>query len=130
MRADVSAKRCAAFVKRLLQCAALGPPAFACGVLLLVSEVLKKQPSLWTGVLQPEDVGGGGGGGASDDDDGNELFHDAVDSDDGLDVDEDGEKVGDRARGDMKAAAASAAAAAAKSGKTWPRPGYYDINKR
>ncbi|GFH22680.1 CBF domain-containing protein [Haematococcus lacustris] len=46
MRVDVSTKRCAAFSKRLLQTAVLAPPAFACGSLLLVSEVLKAQPAL------------------------------------------------------------------------------------
>ncbi|KAJ9505795.1 hypothetical protein QJQ45_006511 [Haematococcus lacustris] len=56
MRVDVSTKRCAAFSKRLLQTAVLAPPAFACGSLLLVSEVLKAQPALWAGVLQPEDL--------------------------------------------------------------------------
>ncbi|KAL6757303.1 CBF/Mak21 family-domain-containing protein [Haematococcus lacustris] len=56
MRVDISTKRCAAFSKRLLQTAVLAPPAFACGSLLLVSEVLKAQPALWAGVLQPEDL--------------------------------------------------------------------------
>ena len=41
MRTDVSPKRCAAFAKRLLQVALPGPAHFACGALLLVSEVLK-----------------------------------------------------------------------------------------
>jgi hypothetical protein len=41
MRVDVSTKRAAAFAKRLLQVAIPGPPHFACGSLLLISEVLK-----------------------------------------------------------------------------------------
>ena len=41
MKADVSTKRVAAFVKRLLQVAQEQQPAFTCGCLLMVSEVLK-----------------------------------------------------------------------------------------
>ena len=41
MKADVSTKRVAAFVKRLLQIAQEQQPAFTCGCLLMVSEVLK-----------------------------------------------------------------------------------------
>eukprot|EP00983_Pelagomonas_calceolata_P112063 1159846-Pelagomonas_calceolata.AAC.8 len=41
MRVDVSPKRAAAFAKRLLQVAIPAPAHFACGALLLLSEVLK-----------------------------------------------------------------------------------------
>jgi len=34
--------------------ATIAPPPFACGVLLLVSEVLRDQPALWAGVTQAE----------------------------------------------------------------------------
>jgi hypothetical protein len=44
VRADVSAPRCAAFAKRLLQVAAGAPPPFACGCLMLASELLKVRP--------------------------------------------------------------------------------------
>ena len=37
----MSAKRAAAFAKRLLQVAQEAPPHFACGCLLLTSELLK-----------------------------------------------------------------------------------------
>ena len=41
MKADVSTKRVAAFAKRLLQVAQEQQPAFTCGCLLVLSEVLK-----------------------------------------------------------------------------------------
>lgn len=59
MKADPSSKRVAAFAKRLLQSASYGPPAYGCGAVLLLSEVMKVQPSLWAGVQQPEDNAGG-----------------------------------------------------------------------
>lgn len=37
------------------QVALAAPAPFACGTILLVSELLKQQPALWTSVLQPED---------------------------------------------------------------------------
>jgi ribosome biogenesis protein MAK21 len=42
-----------------LQVAAGAPPAWAAGALLVLSEVLKSQPSLWAAIQQPEDDGGG-----------------------------------------------------------------------
>ena len=41
MKADVSARRKAAFAKRLLQVSLEQTPAFACGCLLILSELLK-----------------------------------------------------------------------------------------
>jgi ribosome biogenesis protein MAK21 len=41
LKADVSGRRVAAFLKRLLQVALAAPPNLACGCLLLTSEVLK-----------------------------------------------------------------------------------------
>ena len=41
MKADVTTKRVAAFAKRLLQVAQEQQPAFTCGCLLMLSEVLK-----------------------------------------------------------------------------------------
>lgn len=55
IKADVSAKRTAAFAKRLLQVAQEAPAHFACGCLLLTSELLKARPALWGAVLQPEE---------------------------------------------------------------------------
>eukprot|EP00899_Mesostigma_viride_P015893 jgi/Mesvir1/24304/Mv10992-RA.3 len=84
MRDDVNAKRVAAFAKRVLQVAAHQPPPFACGALLMLSQVLKHHPGLWNAILQPEEegdgvehfvdvgeegeegVGGGGGQGSGD----------------------------------------------------------------
>ncbi|TDH66527.1 hypothetical protein CCR75_005790 [Bremia lactucae] len=54
MKADVSPARTCAFFKRLLQIASVMPPAFACGVLFLLSEVLKVKPHLRTLLDQPE----------------------------------------------------------------------------
>lgn len=55
MKADTNTRRGAAFAKRLLQTAAIAPPSYTCAALLLLSEALKAQPALWTGLLQPED---------------------------------------------------------------------------
>lgn len=63
MKSDVSVKRVAAFAKRLLQLAVNAGSNWACGALLLLSEVLKAQPALWAAVTQAEDGGVGGGGG-------------------------------------------------------------------
>ena len=41
MKGDVSAKRVAAFAKRLLQVAQEQQPAFTCGCLLMLSEIVK-----------------------------------------------------------------------------------------
>ncbi len=41
MKGDVSTKRVAAFAKRLLQVAQEQQPAFTCGCLLMLSEILK-----------------------------------------------------------------------------------------
>jgi hypothetical protein len=41
LKADVSSRRSAAFAKRLLQVAQESPPHFACGCLLMLSELLK-----------------------------------------------------------------------------------------
>ncbi|EFN54473.1 hypothetical protein CHLNCDRAFT_52919 [Chlorella variabilis] len=46
LKADVSSRRSAAFAKRLLQVAQESPPHFACGCLLLTSELLKARPGL------------------------------------------------------------------------------------
>jgi ribosome biogenesis protein MAK21 len=48
IKADVSAKRTAAFAKRLLQVAQEAPAHFACGCLLLTSELLKVGMHCWT----------------------------------------------------------------------------------
>eukprot|EP00897_Mesotaenium_endlicherianum_P007143 jgi/Mesen1/6457/ME000033S05757 len=55
MRADIDSKRIAAFAKRLLQVAMQQPPQFACGVLMLLSEVLKARPALWCFVAKELD---------------------------------------------------------------------------
>jgi hypothetical protein len=41
LKADISSRRASAFAKRLLQLAQEAPPHFACGCLLLTSELLK-----------------------------------------------------------------------------------------
>ena len=57
MKADLDSKRIAAFAKRLLQISTHQSANFACGALLLVSEVLKLRPILWGAIQQPEDKG-------------------------------------------------------------------------
>ncbi|KAF4040341.1 CBF/Mak21 family [Phytophthora infestans] len=54
VKADVSPARAGAFTKRLLQLASVMPPAFACAVLFLLSELLKVKPQLRTLLDQPE----------------------------------------------------------------------------
>lgn len=68
IKADVSVKRAAAFCKRLMQAALHANSNWACGALLLLSEVLKSQPALWSAVQQPEEQ-----------DDNEEHFQDAPD---------------------------------------------------
>lgn len=72
LKNDISLKRIAAFVKRLLQIITLHEPPFACGVLYLVNELQKSTPSIRAMISQPE----------VNADSGYEVFHD---------VDEDGD---------------------------------------
>ncbi|CAM6129014.1 unnamed protein product [Calypogeia fissa] len=58
LKSDVDTRRISAFAKRLIQVAMHHPPQFACGSLLLLSEVLKAKPSLWNSVLQAEENDG------------------------------------------------------------------------
>ncbi|EFJ51407.1 hypothetical protein VOLCADRAFT_87659 [Volvox carteri f. nagariensis] len=95
MRGDVSVKRVAAFAKRLLQLAAAAQPNWACGALMLISQVLSCQPALWASISHPEDLGGTGEEqfkdpdddllADGDDDDGVERFrdHDGSEDEDG-----------------------------------------------
>jgi len=55
LKQDVSPRRVAAFAKRLLQVASESPANFACGCLMLTSELLKTRPGLWNAVLQGEE---------------------------------------------------------------------------
>ncbi|KAE9357934.1 CCAAT/enhancer-binding protein zeta [Phytophthora fragariae] len=71
IKADVSPARAGAFTKRLLQLASVMPPAFACAVLFLLSELLKVKLQLRTLLDQPE--AGSASGNAADD----EHFEDA-----------------------------------------------------
>uniref|UniRef100_A0A7N0TZJ5 CCAAT-binding factor domain-containing protein n=1 Tax=Kalanchoe fedtschenkoi TaxID=63787 RepID=A0A7N0TZJ5_KALFE len=71
MKNDINLKRVAAFAKRLLQVALQQPPQYSCGILFLLSEVLKARPPLWNMILQAESV-----------DEELEHFEDIVDEDD------------------------------------------------
>eukprot|EP00850_Spirogloea_muscicola_P023741 SM000385S14619 [mRNA] locus=s385:504:8518:+ [translate_table: standard] len=53
IKSDLNIKRVAAFTKRLMQVSLHQPASFVCGALMLVSEVLKARPMLWSAVLQP-----------------------------------------------------------------------------
>ena len=55
VKADVSSKRAAAFVKRLLQVATQMAANGACAALVVASEMLKHKPTLWPALTQPED---------------------------------------------------------------------------
>ncbi|XP_067681734.1 CCAAT/enhancer-binding protein zeta-like [Haliotis asinina] len=46
MRTDMSQKRIKAFIKRLLQVCSYHSPQFVCGVLFMLSEVIKKRPDI------------------------------------------------------------------------------------
>jgi ribosome biogenesis protein MAK21 len=63
MKADVSAKRVQAFVKRLLQILSIHDPPFVCSALYLVTEVGKSFPAIHSMASDPEqlddDVGNG-----------------------------------------------------------------------
>lgn len=55
LKADIVLRRVKAFVKRLLQVSCTASPAFTCGVLFLVSELMKAKPGLRL-MLQQEEV--------------------------------------------------------------------------
>lgn len=56
---DVSTNRSAANVKRLLQVALFAQANFACGCLIVVSEILKASPALWNTVNDAEELDDG-----------------------------------------------------------------------
>ncbi|KAH0561948.1 hypothetical protein GP486_003344 [Trichoglossum hirsutum] len=56
LKADLNVKRVKAFVKRLLQVAALHQPSFICGVLYLVRELEGNFPALGAFLDQPEEL--------------------------------------------------------------------------
>ena len=53
---DVSTNRSAANVKRLLQIALFAQANFACGCLIVVSEILKSSPALWNTINDAEEL--------------------------------------------------------------------------
>lgn len=55
LKADIVLRRVKAFVKRFLQVSCTAGPAFTCGVLFLVSELMKAKPGLRM-MLQQEEV--------------------------------------------------------------------------
>ncbi|KAA0708953.1 CCAAT/enhancer-binding protein zeta CCAAT-box-binding transcription factor [Triplophysa tibetana] len=55
LKADISLRRVKAFVKRFLQVSCTAGPAFTCGVLFLVSELMKANPGLRLMLQQEED---------------------------------------------------------------------------
>jgi ribosome biogenesis protein MAK21 len=59
--ADVSPKRVAAFLKRLVQVACTSSAQFACGCLMLVSKTLQMRRGLWNLILEAEDHYDGSG---------------------------------------------------------------------
>ncbi|XP_076874181.1 CCAAT/enhancer-binding protein zeta isoform X1 [Brachyhypopomus gauderio] len=56
LKADIVLRRIKAFLKRLLQVSCEQSPAFACGALFLVSEVMKSKPGLKLLLLEAGDV--------------------------------------------------------------------------
>ena len=53
---DSNTTRVYAFLKRSLQVCSLAKPSLICGILYLVSEVIKNRPKLWTCIQQPEEA--------------------------------------------------------------------------
>ncbi|KIW33944.1 uncharacterized protein PV07_00755 [Cladophialophora immunda] len=72
LKADLSAKRVKAFVKRLVQVLSLHEPPFICGAFFLIQDLEKTFPSLKALTDEPEDHDG----------DDVEVFRDVVDEDD------------------------------------------------
>jgi ribosome biogenesis protein MAK21 len=57
LKEDYSLPRIRAFFKRLLQVSFCQNAGFSCAALMLISELLKQKPLLWTLLTQPEDHG-------------------------------------------------------------------------
>ena len=55
IKADVNRTRSAAIMNRLLQVSSEGKSNFACGILLLMSEVVKQMPALWAFINENDD---------------------------------------------------------------------------
>ncbi|WPT12707.1 Ribosome biogenesis protein NOC1 [Picochlorum sp. SENEW3] len=53
---DVSNKRVISFLKRLLQVSLAAPANFACGCLIVVSQICKDSPGLWNTISDPEEL--------------------------------------------------------------------------
>lgn len=131
LKQDVSPRRVAAFAKRLLQVASEAPANFACGCLMLTSELLKTRAGLWNAVLQGEEK----------ESDAVEKFKDAEEEEDG-DVGKNKNKGKGKPKSQEEdfevvpliAAPASPASPASKAGASnqaaWPIPGSYDMRKR
>lgn len=71
LKADTSAKRVKAFVKRIMQVATLHQPSFICGVLYLLSELETTMPSIRSLITDPE----------PNEEDEEEVFQDIPDED-------------------------------------------------
>lgn len=56
VKEDVSTTRTVAFAKRLLQVALEAPSNFACGCLIVLSQILKESPSLWNTINDAEEI--------------------------------------------------------------------------
>jgi ribosome biogenesis protein MAK21 len=55
VKGDVSTTRTVALVKRLMQVALEAPANFACGCLIVLSEILKESPALWNTINDAEE---------------------------------------------------------------------------
>ena len=53
---DVSINRVTAFLKRLLQVALEAPANFACGCLIILSQILKDSRGIWNSISDPEEI--------------------------------------------------------------------------
>ena len=121
VKADVSNKRAAAFIKRLLQVAMHTGANIAAGALLVASELLKAKPALWPMLTQGEDAA------ATD------AAADAASSDHDTETDvnlDDSAADGGASAGRAPSAALASQPQQAWGGAQWPAEGGYDVQKR
>ena len=55
VNSDQNTTRVYAFIKRALQICPQSKPSLICGILFLISEIIRNRPKLWTCVQQPEE---------------------------------------------------------------------------
>ena len=124
LKSDSSPRRVAAFTKRLLQVATEAPANFACGCLVMISELMKGRPGLWNSVMQGEEREGDAVEKFVDIDEGVEIEHGKEDDDDD---DEDHKKKKKKSTSDD---ARRKEEVEQQQQQQWPLASGYDMRKR